>query len=223
MQELFEFVTALELEGVTDEESEAAYLEQLLEVAKDRPAMTEQELMDENVFQQIFIPRTLVDVGDPEKEKAAKSKQYLGVIGVIGDDADGAAGQDDEGEGDAGEDDDEESESDEDESALTKLTGFMPQSPAGAARSAALYCAAGLDLPVPIRKLIGEYIWATKEESDWVKLFRRLNTPSKEDLKREKRLNRIKVKKDQAENRKTKIPKKVKKRQIKTSQKKKRR
>ena len=62
--------------------------------------------------------------------------------------------------------------------------------------------------------MVGEYIWATREGAEWVKLFRRLNTPSKEELKREKKLNRQKVKKEQAENRKNKIPKKVKKRQV---------
>ncbi len=204
VRELFEFVCAPTLPGGAEA---GTHLDALLVAAAGRPAMTEQELTDESVFQQIFIPRTLGDVADPEKDdlKPVDAKGYLGATGVERKPKNAIAEEAEE------EDDEEEQEEDEEEEGGKPWTGGGPESPAAAARSAALLCAAHLELPTAARQAVARHVWATREDAAWVSLWRRLHRPSKEEQKAEKKLNKTRVKQEKRDARKVKIPKKVKK------------
>ena len=222
MRELFDFVVAIDFTFEDKSESESENLERLLEIAASRPPMTEEELMDENVFQNVFIPRTLGDVFDPEKEdlRSADSKHYLGVTGLLTGEEKTSSTK--EGlEEDSENEDNEESDSEEgedDESTVIRRIGFDPDSPTDAVRSAALLCVVGLeDFPEAVRLQIAHLVWDSREEPEWLKLYRRVHVLSKEEQKKERKLNKLRVKKEKSEARKTKLPKHVKQRQIKTT------
>ncbi len=198
-RELFEFVCAPALpEGAEP----AAHLELLVAAAAARPSMTEEELSDESVFRQIFIPRTLGDVADPEKEalKPAEAKEYLGATGI--ETREGASDEDD---------DEQEEDEEEDDVSGAKSGGGPAVSPADAARRAALLCAAHLPLPPAARLLVARRVWDTREDAAWLALVRRLGRPTREEAKAEQKAHRARVKEERRAARKTKIPKKVKK------------
>lgn len=63
---LFEFVCTMDV----DEEAAGLYLDRVLATAADAAAPTHEEQVSEEVFMQSFIPRTLDEVEDVEKEHA---------------------------------------------------------------------------------------------------------------------------------------------------------
>jgi len=64
-KELFEFITDITINQKNIEE----YLTKMMEIIESRPAdMGAQEQIDEEVFKRVFIPRTLTEVVDYEKE-----------------------------------------------------------------------------------------------------------------------------------------------------------
>jgi RIO kinase 1 len=199
MRELFEFVCHQELPGGLDP---TARLDELMEQAQERPTMTEQELTDESVFQQIFIPRTLGEFADPEKElqRPADSQVYMGATGLSHKKTESS-----EEEGDDEDDEEDEEDGDDDSEKLPTV------SPLDAARTAALFCARHFPFDTKVKQKIGQLVWGTRGDAAWVSLVRRMCRPSKEEQKQEKKLNKLKVKESKREARKTKIPKKVKK------------
>jgi len=65
-KELFEFITDLTI----TEHNIDDYLNKMMEIVENRPAdMSVQEQIDEEVFKHVYIPRTLTDVIDFEKEE----------------------------------------------------------------------------------------------------------------------------------------------------------
>jgi RIO kinase 1 len=61
-RELFEFITDITI----TKENLDEYLTKTMELVENRPAMTEQEASDEEVFKKVFIPRTLGEVSHYE-------------------------------------------------------------------------------------------------------------------------------------------------------------
>jgi RIO kinase 1 len=197
VRELFEFVCTVTLPDGADA---ATHLERLMAAAAERPAMTEEELTEESVFRQVFIPRTLGDVVDPEREaaKPADAKEYLGATGLAGD----------ENEEESGE---EEEEDDEEEAGGEGKDKRPEASPSDAARRAALFCVAHLPLPLAARQCVARHVWAERGDAAWLSLARRLLRPDRETARAEQRAHRALVKGQRRDARKTKIPKKVKK------------
>ena len=215
MKELFEFVSMLTLPASPEE----AHLDSLLEASLTRPPMTQEELTDESVFSQIFIPRTLADVACPEKN-IQQPQEYLEVTGIHhgsqkphGKRGDNDGDDDDYDDGDDHDDDDE----DDDENSRTTVKGWLPESPKEAARSISLFCVAHLPFERPIALRIAQLVWSSREDVIWAKLHKRLFQPSKDNVKAERKMNKKAVKEEKRAARKTKIPKKVKKRAIKVS------
>jgi RIO kinase 1 len=212
MRELFEFVCLAELPDGMDAPSR---LQHLMEQAAARPPMTEQELTDESVFQQIFIPRTLADLADPEKEdmRSDDVRGYLGATGIErkGQKPDSETKNvDEETENDDNDGDDDEDEDGDDDGGNCK-DELTPMSPIDAARVAALFCVRGLPFHQAVNVKIGRLVWLSRTDASWVSLVRRVQRPTKEEQKQEKKLNKLKVKESKREARKIKIPKKVKK------------
>jgi RIO kinase 1 len=204
MKELFEFVSVLTLP-----DAEEAYLDSLLAIASTRPAMTAEELTDESIFAQIFIPRTLSEVADPEKDIAQRT-EYLEVTGIQQSDLPGPVSAHVEEH-----DEEADSSGDHDEREGMGLTGWLPGSPKEAARTVALFCVACLPFDRTINARIAKLVWGSRNEQVWAKLHKRLSQPTKDDLKAERKMNKKAVKEEKRESRKTKIPKKVKKRALK--------
>jgi len=88
VRELFDFIT----DGAIEDEQIDAYLEVLQERIANRPLeLTPEELIDEEVFKQTFIPRTLNDVFDHERhilqaiDGNTKDMFYSNVVGLSED------------------------------------------------------------------------------------------------------------------------------------------
>jgi len=64
VREFFEFVTDL----TVDESTEASHLESMLDASQLRSPLTQEQLVDDQVFQHSYIPRTLFDVIEPLEE-----------------------------------------------------------------------------------------------------------------------------------------------------------
>lgn len=89
VQELFNFI----VDPSVTKENRSAYLEHMKEVASQRGHLTDQEKVDEEVFKNVFIPKTLDQIIDFEGdfvdlrlgEKTEKDIPYISVLGMKND------------------------------------------------------------------------------------------------------------------------------------------
>jgi RIO kinase 1 len=127
-RETFEFITDITITRDTVDE----FLKRTMELVESRPAMTDQEAIDEEVFKKVFIPRTLVEVShyeDHVEEGSHANTDEVFYRSVTGLNMDLTGAQDkpailhdyDEEEDEEDENDDELSENENESTAPTNL------------------------------------------------------------------------------------------------------